>query len=100
MTNITGVRFRHAGKVYYFSPGDMEIQRGDHVIVETARGLEYGEVMIGRKEVEDDRVIQPLKPVLRIATPQDDKLAEENRAKEKEAYKICQEKIHKHELDM
>ncbi|MCD8195989.1 MAG: stage 0 sporulation protein [Lachnospiraceae bacterium] len=100
MTNITGVRFRHAGKVYYFSPGDLEIKRGDHVIVETARGLEYGDVMIGRKEVEDDRVIQPLKPVLRLATPHDDKLAEENRAKEKEAYKVCREKIQKHNLDM
>ncbi len=100
MTNITGVRFRHAGKVYYFSPGDLEIKRGDHVIVETARGLEYGDVMIGRKEVEDDRVIQPLKPVLRLATPHDDKLAEENREKEKEAYKVCKEKIQRHNLDM
>ncbi|MCD8097108.1 MAG: stage 0 sporulation family protein [Lachnospiraceae bacterium] len=100
MTSITGVRFRHAGKVYYFSPGDLEIKRGDHVIVETARGLEYGDVMIGKKEVEDDRMIQPLKPVLRLATPHDDQTAEENRAKEKEAYKICQEKIRKHELEM
>ena len=100
MTKVIGVRFRNAGKVYYFAPGDLEITQGDHVIVETARGVEYGYVVLGVKEVEEDKIIQPLKPVMRVATPEDDEKAEKNREKEREAYKICLEKIRKHELEM
>lgn len=100
MTKVIGVRFRNAGKVYYFAPGKLKIYQGEHVIVETARGVEYGYVVLGVKEVEDDKIIQPLKPVMRVATPEDDEKAEKNREKEKEAFKICQEKIRKHELEM
>ena len=100
MTKVIGVRFRNAGKVYYFAPGDLSIDQGDHVIVETARGVEYGYVVLGVKEVEDDKIIQPLKSVMRVATPEDDEKAEKNREKEKEAYRVCLEKIRKHELEM
>jgi cell fate regulator YaaT (PSP1 superfamily) len=100
MTKVIGVRFRNAGKIYYFSPGKLEIHTGDHVIVETARGVEYGHVVIGVKEVEDDKVVQPLKPVIRLATVQDDDQAAANREKEKDARKICLEKIQKHGLEM
>ena len=100
MVKVIGVRFRQAGKIYYFSPGKLKIQTGDHVIVETARGLEYGYVVIGDKEVDDSKVVQPLKPVLRMATEQDTRQAEENKEKEKEAFKICLEKIRKHKLEM
>ncbi len=100
MIKVIGVRFRHAGKIYYFSPGMLKIQAGDHVIVETARGVEYGNVVIGDKEVEDDKVVQPLKPVIRLATAEDDEQVDVNRAKEKDAFKICQEKIQKHGLEM
>lgn len=100
MTKVIGVRFRRAGKIYYFSPGKLKIHAGDHVIVETARGVEYGSVVIGAKEVEDDKVIQPLKPVIRLATVQDDDQEDANRAKEKDAFKICQDKIKKHGLEM
>jgi len=100
MIKVIGVRFRHAGKIYYFSPGKLKINAGDHVIVETARGVEYGHVVIGVKDVEDDKVVQPLKPVIRLATVQDDEQADANREKEKEAFKICLEKIKKHELEM
>ena len=100
MTKVIGVRFRTAGKIYFFSPGEFEIKQGDHVIVETARGIEYGRVVSAPKEVDDDSVVQPLKSVIRIATEQDEKTVEKNRQKEKEAFKICQEKIRKHGLDM
>ena len=100
MTKVIGVRFRNAGKVYYFAPENLSIDQGDHVIVETARGVEYGYVVLGIKEVEDDKIIQPLKPVMRVATPEDDEKALKNREKEKEAYQICLEKIRKHELEM
>ena len=100
MIKVVGVRFRTAGKIYYFDPQKFPIKKGDHVIVETARGVEYGTVVGGIKEVTDDDVMQPLKPVLRIATPKDDKQEESNREKEKEALKVCQEKIDKHNLDM
>ncbi len=100
MAKVIGVRFRNAGKVYYFAPEDLEISQGDHVVVETARGVEYGYVVLGIKEVDDERIVQPLKPVMRVATPEDDEKAEKNRDKEKEAYKICLEKIRKHGLDM
>lgn len=100
MTKVIGVRFRRAGKIYYFSPGKLNIRTGDHVIVETARGVEYGYVVIGSKEVEDDKVVQPLKSVIRLATAQDDRQEEGNRQKEKEAFKICLDKIRKHKLEM
>ena len=100
MEKVIGVRFRNAGKVYYFSPGKLNIPKGKHVIVETARGIEYGYVVVGTKEVEGNRVVQPLKPVLRIATAEDDAKEAANRQKEKEAFQICLEKIRKHKLDM
>ena len=100
MTTIIGVRFRNMGKVYYFGPKSLNIEAGDHVIVETARGVEYGSVVLGPREVEDSRIVQPLKEVIRIATPKDDAREESNRRKEKEAFQICQKKIAAHNLDM
>lgn len=100
MTRVIGVRFRNVGKIYYFSPKDLEIHTGDHVIVETARGVEYGHVVLAPRDVEDDKVIQPLKEVIRIANPQDDKKEEINRKKEKEAFQVCLKKIREHSLEM
>ena len=100
MVKVIGVRFRTAGKIYYFDPLNFQVKRGDHVIVETARGVEYGTVVGSTREVEDDKVVQPLKPVLRVATERDDEQEAGNKAKEKEAFKICQEKIRKHGLEM
>ena len=100
MTKVIGVRFRTAGKIYYFDPTRFEINKGDHVIVETARGVEYGTVVGGIREVDDSKVVQPLKPVLRIATDRDNEQEAANKGKEKEAFRICQEKIRKHGLDM
>ena len=100
MITIIGVRFRNVGKVYYFSPRELDICVGDHVIVETARGVEYGFVVLGPKEVDDSKVIQPLKEVIRIATPKDDAREESNRKKEKEAFEICQKRIRAHNLEM
>lgn len=100
MIKVVGVRFRNAGKIYFFGPGELEIAEGMHVIVETARGVEMGTVMTGPKDVFEDQVIMPLKPVIRIATEADEKQSARNREKEKEAFKICQEKIAKHKLEM
>ncbi|MCR5723254.1 MAG: stage 0 sporulation family protein [Lachnospiraceae bacterium] len=100
MTKVVGVRFREAGKVYYFAPGELDIKRDDHVIVETARGLEYGTVVLGVCEVEDDKIIPPLKDVIRVATKADDEREATNRRKEKEALPICKEKIEKRNLPM
>ena len=100
MVRIIGVRFRTAGKIYFFDPLQFDIKRGDHVIVETARGIEFGTVVSDIREVEEDKVVQPLKPVIRIASERDIAQEQENRAKEKEAFKICLEKIHKHGLEM
>lgn len=100
MVSIIGVRFKTAGKVYYFDPRGIEANRGDYVIVETSRGIEYGEVIQGIKEVENSAITKPLKGVLRIADEEDKKRYLENKEKEKEAYKICLEKIEKHELEM
>ena len=100
MKRIIGVRFRTAGKIYYFDPAGFEIKRNDHVIVETARGVEYGTVVGDIREVDDAKVVQPLKPVLRIATERDDEQEAANKGKEKKAFAICQEKIKKHKLDM
>ena len=100
MTRVIGVRFRTAGKIYYFDPGNLDIKKNDHVIVETARGIEYGTVVGDPKEEEDDKVVQPLKAVLRVATPKDDEQEASNKQREKEAFKICLEKIRKHDLQM
>lgn len=100
MITIIGVRFRKAGKIYYFNPAKYKIKKGDHVIVETARGVEFGTVVLGPKKITDDEVVQPLKPVIRVATAQDYKTEERNREKEKDAFRICQEKIQKHGLGM
>ena len=85
MVKIIGVRFRKAGKIYFFSPAEYEIECGQHVIVETARGIEYGSVVFGPKDVEEDKVVQPLKSVIRIATPEDDEQELKNKEKEKKA---------------
>ena len=100
MIKVIGVRFRKAGKIYYFDPAGNDIEQGQHVIVETARGIEYGSVVLGVREVTDESVVQPLKQVIRVATPEDDEVAEKNKDKEKKAYDICIEKIRKHNLDM
>ena len=100
MIKVVGVRFRNAGKIYYFNPADLDITMGTHVIVETARGVEMGTVILAPKEVDDEKVIQPLKAVIRIATDADERTVKKNREKEKEAFKICLEKIAKHKLDM
>ncbi len=100
MISIIGVRFKPTGKIYYFDPQGIEVNRGDYVVVETSRGIEYGQVMHGIKEVEDTVVTKPLKGVLRIATDEDTKNYNDNREKEKEAYKICAKKIEEHGLEM
>ena len=100
MAEIIGVRFKNLGKVYYFDPAGQPMQKGDRVVVETSRGVECGEVAIANKQVADDTIVKPLKPVLRRATPEDIKRAEENAAKEKRAFQLCQEKIAAHKLDM
>ena len=100
MQEIIGVRFKTVGKVYYFSPGGLHVEAGEYVIVETSRGVEIGLTVIPNKEIEDDQVVSPLKEVIRIATPEDLKHAEENREKEKKAFRICEEKIALHKLDM
>lgn len=100
MTKVVGIRFRTAGKIYFFDPLHFEIKRGDNVIVETARGIEFGTAVSDVKEVTDDKVIQPLKPVLRVASERDREQEAANKLKEKEAYRICLEKIQKHGLEM
>lgn len=100
MTEVIGVRFKTAGKIYYFDPGNIDVSKGDNLIVETSRGVECGEAVIDKKQVEDDSIVKPLKPVLRVATSNDLKTIEENREYEKKAFGICQEKISKHKLEM
>ena len=100
MINVIGVRFRAAGKIYYFDPAGLEIKTGDNVIVETARGIEFGYVVLGNREVEESKVIQPLKPVIRMATEEDRRVEARNKEKEKEAFAICLEKIRKRGLEM
>ena len=97
MTKVIGVRFRTAGKIYFFSPGKLEIKTGDKVIVETARGVEFGSVVTGPKEVEDDKITQPLKYVIRLATEDDKKKEEKNKEKEKEALDALEEQVEKKE---
>ncbi len=100
MVQIVGIRFKSVGKIYYFDPNGMEITTDMHVVVETARGLEMGKVVIANRDVEENTIVQPLKKVLRIATAEDFKKAEENRAKERSAFETCNEKIREHKLDM
>lgn len=100
MITVIGIRFRRAGKVYYFDPAGIEIKKGDSVIVETARGVEYGTVVLGCRDLEEEKVVQPLKQVIRIATPEDDAVNAQNREKEKRAFGICLDKIAKHGLEM
>ncbi|MBS3969898.1 MAG: stage 0 sporulation family protein [Clostridia bacterium] len=100
MYKVIGVRFKRAGKIYYFSPNGFDLVVGDKVVVETARGLEYGEVVVGVKEVPEEDVVLPLKNVIRKATLEDERQAEENTIKEQEAFEICQQKINEHNLPM
>ena len=100
MKIIIGVSFRQAGKVYFFDPGDEQIERGDHVIVETAKGVEYGTVVVPNREMAEEKIVAPLKKIIRVATPKDEDIELKNREKEKDAYKICLEKIAKHRLEM
>jgi cell fate regulator YaaT (PSP1 superfamily) len=97
---VIGVRFKEAGKIYYFDPDEFEITTSDHVIVETARGVEYGSVVVGLKQVEESEVVQPLKKVIRVANADDDARVAENKLREKEAFDICLEKIFQHNLPM
>ena len=100
MVEVVGVRFKASGKMYYFSPGDLDLKEGDGVIVETARGMEYAEVYMARTMVKDENIVKPLKSIVRIADYKDKKRHEENEAKKAEAMKLCQEKITKHGLEM
>ena len=100
MQKVIGVRFRQAGKIYFFDPLDLEVKRGNHVIVETVRGIEYGKVVSGIRHVKDDEVVLPLKPVIRIATDKDQKQVEENQKAAKSAMGVCLEKIRNHGLEM
>lgn len=100
MVRVIGVRFKKAGKIYYFDPDDIDIEKGQNVIVETSRGVEFGEVVVGPKEVDEESIVSPLKKVLRIATLEDEIKAKENKEKEKKAFEICLEKIEKHGLEM
>ena len=100
MLKVVGIRFKKAGKIYYFDPVDTGVEVGDHVIVETVRGLEYGTVVIGAREVEENKLVSQLKPVMRKATEQDALKVQENKVREKEAFNICLRKIAKHGLPM
>ncbi|GAA0121122.1 MAG: stage 0 sporulation family protein [Clostridium argentinense] len=100
MVTVIGVRFKKAGKIYYFNPSDLDIKKGDFVVVETARGVEFGECVIGMKNISEEEIVSPLKNVIRKAEPEDIEKNNENKQKEKEAYDICVEKISKHGLDM
>lgn len=100
MVNVVGVKFKHAGKIYYFDPAGKEVKLGDHVIVETARGLEFGTVALEEEKVNKNKIVSPLKPIIRKATEADVKANEENQKKKDEAIKLCQEKVDKHKLDM
>ena len=100
MKIIIGVSFRQAGKVYFFDPGDEQIERGEHVIVETAKGVEYGTVVVPNREMAEEKIVAPLKKIIRVATPKDEDIELKKREKEKDAYKICLEKIAKHRLEM
>lgn len=100
MIEVVGVRFKRAGKIYYFSSGEIGLNVSDKVIVETARGVEFGELVIPPRMVQDEEIVTPLKPVLRRATPEDERILNDNKAKEKDAFQICLKKITEHNLPM
>lgn len=100
MVKVTGIRFKSMGKIYYFDPGDFKLENGMHAVVETSRGIEYGLVVIASKEVSEDKIVSPLKKVIRIATEEDDRTVANNKKKEAEAMDVCRQKIEKHNLDM
>ncbi|WP_434793814.1 hypothetical protein TPDSL_01770 [Terrisporobacter petrolearius] len=100
MINIVGVRFKNAGKIYYFDPVNFAIEKDMDVVVETARGLEYGTVVVGKKEIDEESLVSPLKPIIRIATEEDNKIYKENKEKAKETFELCLQKIKEHELTM
>ena len=100
MVTIVGIRFKRAGKIYYCAPGSFDLQKGDHAIVETARGVEYGEVVMGPQEVDEKSIVSPLKSVIRKADERDARKVEENHRKEKEAFTICEKKIAARKLEM
>lgn len=100
MIKVVGVRFKKAGKIYYFDPDKKWIKEGDYVIVETVRGVEYGQVVVGPKMVKEEDIVSPLKKVLRLATAEDIKFNQENKEKEQQAFEICLKKINEHQLDM
>ncbi len=100
MIKIVGVRFKNAGKIYYFDPLDLEIEKNIDVVVETARGLEYGTVVVAPKEIDESELISPLKPIIRIATEEDKEIYKENKQKSKETFELCQQKIKEHDLNM
>ena len=100
MPTVVGIRFKKACKIYYFDPAESGVAKGDHAIVETARGVEYGEVVIGPREVNESSIVPPLKPVMRKATAEDDLKLAENKIREKEAFNICLRKIKNHDLPM
>ncbi len=100
MINIVGVRFKNAGKIYYFDPLDFEIEENMDVVVETARGLEYGTIVVGKKEIDEESLVSPLKPIIRIATEEDTKIYKENKEKAKETFELCLQKIKEHDLTM
>ncbi len=100
MVTVVGVRFKKAGKIYYFDPAELEIKKDDYVIVETVRGIEFGQVVVGPKEVSEEEIVSPLKPVIRVATEEDMEKHYENKEKENIAFDICLKKIEEHGLEM
>ena len=100
MINIVGVRFKNAGKIYYFDPVEFEVENDRDVVVETARGLEYGTIVVGPKEIDEEELLSPLKPIIRLATEEDTKIYNENKEKAKETFELCQQKIKEHNLTM
>ena len=100
MSEVVGIRFKEVGKIYYFDPLDIKFKKGDHAIVETVRGIECGEVAMENREIDDEEIIKPLKPIIRLASDEDLKVVESNKKKEKEAFDICLKKIAAHKLDM
>mgnify|MGYP003378248215 CR=1 FL=1 len=100
MINIVGVRFKNAGKIYYFDPVEFEVEKDRDVVVETARGLEYGTIVVGPKEIDEEELLSPLKPIIRLATEEDTKIYNENKEKAKETFELCQQKIKEHNLTM
>ena len=100
MANIIGVRFKKPGKIYFFDPDGKQVDKGQYVIVETSMGMEYGEVVISNRQLPQEKIVAPLKKIIRIATPKDAKQNEENKKQEKEAFKVCEKKIVEHNLNM